>query len=551
MRPTRLSAQVFLELPPVLAHYLKSERNHWLESSPKRGTMKLLERPGVFEELEGMAVQSRHLVSLMGLHRARALAFRCGYEQGRRDGQKHLEAFNNNVRLALQAAPVYAQLEGRYQGEQLRCEFDMEARTLHREIRAWNNTEALAQRMAHDDLEGPACWKTAGYLAGHTSELLGRRVLVQETECAFHGWEACRFVGRFDGQWDCEADWMREALRMEPLDKELARRDELVANAQRAARRAQKALNDLSRRLKRELALEDLVASSESMASVVKKARHLARNDAPILLCGEAGTGKETMAKAIHNVSVRCEGPFVAVDCADRDEAMLLRELFGRQRGADDEEGAPGGAFAQASGGTLYLSEVGGLPPAVQGQVLEALEANPNEEAPGSGPEVRLISSTERDLCEQPSGGLREDFYYAVATTRLDLPPLRARGADILGLAEAFVRQACQRYNRPVMEMTPDFKQTLLDCAWPGNVRQLRNAVEHAAALASGEGPLDVDVLPEEILTTRWRNSAPVLTAEVIQAALRRTGGNRSHAAELLGVGRTTLWRAMKRFDLS
>ena len=551
MRPTRLSAQVFLELPPVLAHYLKSERNHWLESSPQRGTMGLLGRPGVFEDLEAMAVQSRHLVYLMGFQHARALAFRCGFEQGRRDGQRHLEAFNNNVRLALQAAPVYAQLQGRHQGEQLRCEFDMEARTLHREIRAWNNAEALAQRMAHDDLEGPACWKTAGYLAGHTSELLGRRVLVQETECAFHGADACRFVGQFDGQWDSGADWMREALRMEPLDKELERRDELVANAQRAARRAQRALSDLSRRVQRELALEDLVCSSEAMANVVKKARHLAQNDAPILLCGEAGTGKETIAKAIHNVSARCEGPFVAVDCAGRDEVMLLRELFGKQGGAGEEDGPPAGAFARAGGGTLYLSDVAELPYAVQGRVLEALEAGVDEEAAAVRPAVRVVSGTERDPRKEPEGGLRDDFYYSVAATKLDIPPLRARGGDVLGLAEVCVRQVCQRYNRPVMEMTSDFKQALLDCAWPGNVRQLRNAIEHAVALASGDGPLDVDVLPEEILTTRWQNSAPVLTAEVIQAALRRTGGNRSHAAELLGVGRTTLWRAMKRLELS
>ena len=551
MRPTRLSAQVFLELPPVLAHYVKSERNHWLESSPTRGTMKLLDQPGVFQDLEGMAVYSRHLVYLMGFQRARALAFRCGFEQGRRDGQRHLAAFNNNVRLALQAAPVYAQLQGRYQGEQLRCEFDMEAGVLHREIRAWNNAEALAQRMAHEDLEGPACWKSAGYLAGHTSELLGRRVLVRETECAFHGSEACRFVGHFDGQWNSEADWMREALQMEPLDKELARRDELVANAQRAARRAQKALNDLSRRVKRELALEDLVASSEAMASVVKKARHLAQNDAPILVCGEPGTGKETIAKAIHNVSARCEGLFVVVDCAGRDETMLLRELFGEEGGAEGEDSPSAGALGRASGGTLYLSEVTELPPAVQGRLLEALEPNNNEDASADQSGVRLISSTEPDLREEPGGKLCEEFYYAIATTRLDIPPLRARGADVLGLAEAFVRQVCQRYNRPVMEMSSDFKQALLDCAWPGNVRQLRNAIEHAAALATGDGPLDVDVLPEEILTTRWRNSAPVLTAEVIRAALRRTGGNRSHAAELLGVGRTTLWRAMKRFDLS
>lgn len=550
MRPTRLSAQVFLELPPVLAHYLKSERNHWLESSPRCGTMSLLDRPGVFEDLEGMAVQSRHLVYLMGVHRARALAFRCGFEQGRRDGQRHLEAFNNNVRLALQAAPVYAQLQGRYQGEQLRCEFDIEANLLHREIRVWNNAEALAQRMAHEDLDGPACWKTAGYLAGHTSELVGRRVLALETECAFHGAEACRFVGRFDGQWDSEADWMREALRMEPLDKELERRDELVANAQRAARRAQKALNDLGRRLQRELALEDLAASSEAMASVVKKARHLARNDAPILLCGEAGSGKETIAKAIHNASGRCEGPFVAVDCAGHEEALLARELFGRH-GAADGVAAPEGALGRASGGTLFLREVTALPAAVQGRLLELLEPDAQDETSSARPDVRLISSTERDLREQTNGGLREDFYYAAAAARLDIPPLRVRGSDVLGLAEGFVRKVCQRYNRPVMEMTSDFKQALLDCAWPGNVRQLRNAIEHAAALASGEGPLDVDLLPEEILTTRWKHSAPALTAEVIQAALRRTGGNRSHAAELLGVGRTTLWRAMKRFGIS
>jgi transcriptional regulator with PAS, ATPase and Fis domain len=165
--------------------------------------------------------------------------------------------------------------------------------------------------------------------------------------------------------------------------------------------------------------------------------------------------------------------------------------------------------------------------------------------------DVRLIAALDEDPVEaKDEGRLREDFYYALTVGRLDVPPLRERQTDILRLAEDFLRDFQKRYERPQVTMSAAFKQMLLDCAWPGNVRQLRNVIEHAVIMSSG-GTLEAKDLPEEVLATRWTKQPGELTPEVIRATLSRTNNNRSKAAQLLGVGRTTLWRSMKRYGIA
>ncbi len=546
MRPTKLSAQVFLELPPVLSHYVDSDRNHWIESRPRDGRLALLERTGVFEDLEARAVERRQAVHLLGLERARALAFRAGFEAGRRDASRHLAAFEQNVRLALQAGPVFKQLEGRFRAEAVRFEFDLESETLYRELAMANSAEARVHRMAFEETPCEGCWHTAGYLSGHVSELVGRRVVTVETACAGFGADACRFVSRLDHEWDGIADWIRAAFRMEPLEEEFARRDALVDNAQRAARRAQRALSEMSRRLQRDLALDDLVAGSAAMAETIERARQLAASDVPVLCVGEHGTGRKTLAKAIHQSSKRGQGPFVAVDCESRAGKLLDRDIMG-DTGGDALPGSAAPAIEEAEEGVLYLDEVAHLSPQAQKRLVDLLDSGPGED----GFNARVIAATQREP-EQllGEGVLREDLYYALTMNRLDLPPLRERGHDVLQLARGFLERFGKRHGRAGLAFSVEAEQALLDCAWPGNIRQLRNVVEHAAVMTSGDEPIGMAALPEDVLTARNRQSAPELSPEVIRAALRRTKNNRSHAAELLGVGRTTLWRAMKRLGI-
>ncbi|MBI5091465.1 MAG: sigma 54-interacting transcriptional regulator [Candidatus Hydrogenedentes bacterium] len=554
MPPTKLSSKIFLELPPVLAHYIEGDRCQWLELNPSRGKLTLLDRVGVFVDAEHLAVERRHWLEILGVSRSRMLAYRVGFEQGRRDAHRHFGVFESNTRLALQAGQVFGQLEGRYTAEPIRFEFDLDARTLYGEILLRGNTEATTHRVGLDPLDYPVCWYTAGYFAGHISEIVGRRVITSETECIAKGDPCCRFVSKLDPEWGGEADWARLALKMTSIEAELTQRDERLAAARQELHRVQASLNDLNRRLRSDLMLESMVAASESMETPMKRARAAMTTPAPVLIVGERGTGRATLARALHAGGPRKNRPYVAIDCAGLTPALLNQELFGFAKDAVSGAVRPyAGALERANGGSIYIEEITKLGPETQGQLLRAMQDGTVTPLGAEAPvkvDVRIIAATQMDPRQaMASGVLREDIYYALAIAQIELPPLRERGDDILRLADAFLREAQARYQRADTAMAPEFKKALLDCAWPGNLRQLRNVIEHAVLMSSGAA-LAAEDLPDDILATRIAPAPQELSPEVIRAALRRTKGNRSHAAKLLNVGRTTLWRALKRMGL-
>jgi len=554
MRPAKLSSNVFLELPPVLAHYVEADRHLWVDGNPRRGRLSMLNRSGSFIDLETQAVERRHLIQMLGVEQARGLQYRMGFEQGRRDALRHMETFKENARLALQAALVFGQLQGRFVAETKTFEFDLGQSTLKREISLTGCAEAVIQSMAHPGTGECGCWNTAGYLSGHVSEILGRGVITLETSCLCSGAEACNFISRLDAEFGPEADWAREAMRPKNIGEEIAKRDRLIEHAQKSARRAQAALGNLNRRLRSDLVLETVVADSEAMAPVAQRARQLMASDAPMIITGEPGTGKETLARTIHYGSARKNKPFVELDCDGMTEELADQELFGYEK--DAFEGATlrhTGAYVRAHGGTLFLNKVSELSIELQGRLLKAMDTNSVEPRGADAAlkaDVRIIAATNEDPKEAvKSGRLREDLYYTFAVGRLDLPPLRERQTDILRLTEDFLRDYQKRYGRAQIGMNAAFKKLLMDCAWPGNVRQLRNVIEHAIIMSNGDELTPAD-LPEEVLATRWTRQPGELTEEVIRATLGKTHNNRSKAAELLGVGRTTLWRSMKRYGI-
>ncbi|MCC6489527.1 MAG: sigma 54-interacting transcriptional regulator [Candidatus Hydrogenedentes bacterium] len=553
-RPTKLSAQVFLELPPVLAHYLEANRAAWLEASPNSGRVSLLSRQGIFLDIEALAVERRHLLDCLGSDRTRALAFRMGFELGRRDAGRHIKQYDGNVRLALQAAAVVGQLQGRYVAEPIRFEFDLEEGTLYREVLLHRSAEAIAHQMVRDDVSGCVCWSTAGYFSGHVSEILGRAVICMEQECLLKGDPHCRFLSRLDTQWGEEANWARQALRAESMETELRRRDEMVDTAQRAARRAQVSLATLNRRLKTDLLLDNLIMGSEVMGRVQTRAKQLSQSDVPVFLLGEPGTGRGSLARAIHYSGRRGAEPFEVVDCRGVSAAQAVQELAGFEAGSFPGALRPHkGSLQRAGKGTVYLDEVTALSHEAQGLLLRAIErreVQPLGAAEGVPCDARVIAASQHEPMEKVADGeLREDLYYALIAGRIDVPPLRARGEDILRLAHTFLSEISERYEKPMPRMGDDFARALRECSWPGNVRQLRNVIEHAVLFATGS-ELGLNDLPEDVLATRWVRPPQDISPDLLRAVLRRTRGNRSEAAEILGVGRTTLWRAMKRLGI-
>ena len=557
MRPKKLSSNVFLEFPPILSHYLEADRNLWIDGNPKRGRISMLNRSGRFVELEAMAVERRQLYQLLGPIRVRSLTYRTGFEQGRRDAVRHYQSFSENARLALQAALVFGQLQGKFTVEPVRFEFDLDERSLYRELLCTSCAEAVVHRMTLADTDGPVCWSTAGYLSGHVSEILGHPVVTMETECIAAGGKVCRFISRLNHEFGDEAAWVRDAMVMKSVDDELEKGSRLVASAQKAARRAQALVSGMSKKSPPIAASrpKEIIGGSEAMQPVVRRMRHLSTSKAPILLTGEPGTGKEALARSIHMESERKARPFVLFDCQAMEPSQIANELFGAEPGTSPGRVGAKGAYAAAEGGTLFISDLAYLNRESQGRLLQLMQTDApssemNDEAPSEA-DVRIVTGLELDPEDAMAQGLlREDLYYAFALGRIDVPPLRERGPDILRLAERFLSELRTRNARANLAMSDDFKDMLMGCAWPGNVRQLRNVLEHAAIM-SNEDLLVPGVLPDEVLSDRWNREPRELTEDVIRAALNRTHNNRSKAAELLGVGRTTLWRAMKRLNVA
>jgi DNA-binding NtrC family response regulator len=301
-----------------------------------------------------------------------------------------------------------------------------------------------------------------------------------------------------------------------------------------------------------------LIGSSRAMQEIRRRIRQAAQHPACVLVTGETGTGKELVARAIHDHSARHTGPFVAVNCAAIPSAMLESELFGHAPGAfTGAVRRSQGMFCAANGGTLFLDEVGAMPLDVQPRVMRALEQHAVR-AVGTVDEVpvdvRIVAATNRRLRDAVQAGqFRSDLHFRLAAFEIELPPLRARGDDISELVRWFVELLSPGVPR---EFSTEALVALRTYTWPGNVRELENAV-HAALSVCPEGPIGVRHLPQRIVsstpaTDGGSGASPVVLDSVerqhIERILHEVGGNRSEAARKLGIDRVTLYRKMKRY---
>jgi two-component system response regulator HydG len=312
-------------------------------------------------------------------------------------------------------------------------------------------------------------------------------------------------------------------------------------------------------------ALPGIIGRSPAMHRVYDVIQRIASSDASVLLHGETGTGKELVAKAIHERSERAKGPFIAINCAAVPEGLLESELFGHARGAFTSAHTDRtGLMLRATGGTLFLDEIGEMPLEVQPKLLRALQERKVRPV-GSNEEIsfdaRLISATNRDLdLEVSEKRFREDLFYRINVVTVQVPPLRDRAGDVLLLAQHFIERAAQASGtKAPLTLNPSAAEKLMGYAWPGNVRELENCVERAMALARFD-QITVDDLPEKVRAYRPDQlvvSADDVTSVValdelerryILQVLRIAGGNKSQAAQLLGLDRRTLYRKLERY---
>ncbi len=307
-----------------------------------------------------------------------------------------------------------------------------------------------------------------------------------------------------------------------------------------------------------------IVGTAAAMIGVYKTVAQVAPTRASVLIIGESGTGKELVARAIHAKSPRAAKPFVAVNCAALPESILESELFGHERGAfTGAVGVKRGLFEEANGGTLFLDEIGEISPKMQVQLLRVLQEGEIRRVGGSDTikvDVRVVAATNRDLKNELSTGrFREDLYFRLQVVTVRVPPLRERKGDIPILVKHFVARHAERLGRPVPRVAPEVLEALGTYSFPGNVRELSHIVERAMLLAR-EGVVTETDLPPEVrgalaaststdngsLAEDWPTLG-TLERRYIDRVLSRTGGNKTRAAEVLGIDRRTLNRMFAR----
>ncbi len=311
---------------------------------------------------------------------------------------------------------------------------------------------------------------------------------------------------------------------------------------------------------------QDLIGESPAMKEVYDLISRIAGSEASILLLGETGTGKELAALAIHRLSRRAEGPFLAVNCAAMPEALLESELFGHTKGAfTDARADRQGLFLKGHGGTLFLDEIGDLPLSLQPKLLRVLQerairpVGSDQEIPV---DVRVMAATNHDLeALVEEKRFREDLFFRLNVIQVRMPPLRARGSDILLLAQHFLEHFAGRSGKRVSGISSSVAAKLLDYSWPGNVRELRNCIERAVALTPFE-QLAVEDLPEKIrnysrsqvllASDNPEELAPLAEVErrYILRVLEAAGNNKTQAARILGLDRKTLYRKLEQFGV-
>ncbi len=306
--------------------------------------------------------------------------------------------------------------------------------------------------------------------------------------------------------------------------------------------------------------LENITGTSESMKKVFRLIRQAAPTQATVLIEGPSGTGKELVAHALHTLSPRAKGPFVAVECAALNGNLLESELFGHEKGAfTDAISKRIGRFEAADGGTIFLDEISEIPPSTQVKLLRVLETRSFERLGSSETiktDIRIVAACNRDLGQMVrEGKFREDLYYRLAVVDIRLPALRERAGDIPLLVSRFLSEFSAANGNRVTGITPAAMKLLEAYPWPGNVRELRNAVERMVVLSQG-GQLDVEDVPEHMRALAPSGVGQPITAGTlgetekakILSVLEQVNGNRSRAAQMLGISRRTLYRKLDEY---
>ncbi len=500
-----------------------------LRFHPNEGRILLGDQRMVLLHVHALAELRRELIDTLGIERARATFIRLGYVSGQRDAQyaRQLRADATPFEW-LAAGPQLHALEGMVHVTPLEVRFDIDRGHYHGEFAWRNSAEVDAHLRIHGVSESPVCWTLIGYASGYTSTFMGRPVVYRELSCRACGARRCRMLGKPLAAWSPPLEEFAFLLN-EPL---------VPAPTATAAPAAD--------------ATGPLVGASPAFRAIWSQLRRVALTDTPVLLCGETGTGKDTLARALHGHGARAAGPFVAVPCA------ALRP---------DPADALARHVESAAAGTLYLDDIDALPPLLQAELVHAIDR---------GPGPRLVAASRHDLLQGTgSERLTPALLHRLGVFPVYVPPLRERRDDLLLLMRHFLEVHLARQGKRVPGFTERATAALLEHDYPGNLRELSNLVERAVVLVGEGAAIDVGHLfggldrptallglgtdgalrhdapapapqpaPDDALIDRLLESQTSLEAledALIRGAVARADGNLSAAARLLGLTRPQL----------
>ncbi|MFN7989196.1 MAG: sigma 54-interacting transcriptional regulator [Thermoanaerobaculia bacterium] len=525
-----------------------------LAADPKGGVFRFAGERAVLLDTAALGLLRKELVDTLSLTAARAVLYRFGWAHGFRTAEAMKTAFDwDGPEEWVKAGGRLHRLKGlvtfrpipRGPGEAPR----------HFSQAIWEESYEAEQHLLHFGVsDEPVCWTLTGFAGGYLTAAHGRRIRVIEESCVGKGDAVCRMAGEPEEEWDEATRRTFATLDAHCLEGELAK----VRESLRATEAKLKVRKSELTRLDIEEEHPGVVARSPGMRRAFDLACRVARVDSTVLLTGESGSGKEVLARVIHERSPRAGGPFVAINGAALPESLLESELFGHVRGAFSGAASDrAGLFEAANGGTLFLDEIGEVPLGLQAKLLRALqerEVRRVGENRSRKIDVRVVAATNRDLAKDvESGHFRRDLYYRLRVIEIPIPPLRERPEDVLPLARALLLDAARRTGAKVNGFTPDAARLLVRHRWPGNVRELANAVERAAVLADG-ARVDAEDLPDDVARPSRGGSASAgdTLAEVekahVLALLGEENGHREKAAKRLGIGVATLYRKLKEW---
>jgi len=536
-----------------------AELRRLLRFRQKDGQIWLGEHRAVLLHADYLRGLRRELVDTLGRTRAAGALFRMGFASGKADAAL-VRSLLPDAPLTdiMRLGPDMHGLEGLVVGRVDRLEMDLSLGRFHAEASwqsSWESEEPF------DDAKEPTCYSQTGYASGYITALIGLPVVFKEVSCLSCGAFQCNIVGRPVSDWGAADPWVA-LLQPDNIGSELNKLTEKVAH--------------LEQRLIVQRSQGSLVGVSRNFIDALALLEKAAPTTVNVLLTGETGVGKEAFARWLHTNGPRSDKPFIAVNCGAIPHELVESELFGVEAGAfTGSKSSRPGRFERADSGTIFLDELGELSAAAQVKLLRVLQEGEIDRLGSVNPtkiDVRVISATNVDLAQAIANKrFRSDLYYRLSAFPVSIPPLRERQADILPLAETFLRRAQDQYGRNVGPLSDMAVMALLSYSWPGNVRELENVLSRSVLLADEGGDIGIEHLGISITDDNdaivgrdgqlrtvgadHRDDAGDLLSLggledieklLIQRALERAKGNVSSAAKLLKISRAKLDYRMK-----